>query len=90
MLLVAGFEAQLNMASEAPIAKRTNVRTRRGLKTPDLNAGLIRIVCGSFPELGLDRDEGVFGTMGGMDAYIFVMKEPPGPECVGMSQLVCA
>src|ERR1700738_4499531 len=63
MLLVAGLEAQLNIASDAPIAKRMKVRTRRGLKRPDLEAGLIRIVCGSFPELGLDRDESVFGTV---------------------------
>jgi hypothetical protein len=44
MLLVAGLEAQLNIASEAPVAKRIKVRRRRGLKTPELEAGLIRIV----------------------------------------------
>src|SRR6266404_1630616 len=43
MLLVAGLDAQLNMASEAPIAKRRTVRRRRGLKTPELKMDLIRI-----------------------------------------------
>src|SRR6266480_7978410 len=55
IVLVAGLDAQLNTASEAPMAQRKNVKRRRELKTPELEVDLMRIV-GSFPESGLDWD----------------------------------
>jgi hypothetical protein len=51
IVLVAGVDAQLNMAREAPIMQRTRVKIRRGLTMPDLEADFVRIVFGSFPEL---------------------------------------
>jgi hypothetical protein len=41
-------------------------------------------VCGSFPELGLDRDEAVFGTTRGSDALHFCNVSQPSPECVAV------